>query len=101
MKHFLDGNAETREVYLDGVFLSPKRSQEVWNHSPDGFNWGYEGSGPSQLALAITLKLTGKADHYQDFKRAVIAIIRQGSNFEIEFEFDAEHNKYWIMKSIV
>lgn len=27
----------------------------VRNHSPDGFNWGYGGSGPSQLALAILI----------------------------------------------
>jgi hypothetical protein len=26
---------------------------EVWNHSPTGFEWGYAGSGPAQLALAI------------------------------------------------
>lgn len=25
------------------------------HHSPDGFNWGYQGSGPSELALAILL----------------------------------------------
>jgi Family of unknown function (DUF6166) len=26
---------------------------EIANHSPDGFEWGYGGSGPAQLALAI------------------------------------------------
>jgi uncharacterized protein (DUF2249 family) len=26
---------------------------DLWNHSPDGFNWGYGGSGPAQLALAM------------------------------------------------
>lgn len=25
----------------------------VFNHSPSGFRWGYGGSGPAQLALAI------------------------------------------------
>jgi uncharacterized protein (DUF2249 family) len=25
----------------------------LFNHSPTGFEWGYGGSGPSQLALAI------------------------------------------------
>ena len=33
-------------------YLLPPRFSEV-NHSPDGFNWGYGGSGPSQLAYAI------------------------------------------------
>lgn len=26
---------------------------EVRNHSPDGFEWGYGGSGPAQLSLAM------------------------------------------------
>jgi len=33
-------------------------SQKIVNHSPDGFNWGYAGSGPAQLALAILLNVT-------------------------------------------
>jgi hypothetical protein len=54
-------------VKIDDVVLSPRRSQEVWNHSPDGFEWGYGGSGPAQLALAILLEagLTPeRAQHY-------------------------------------
>lgn len=43
------------EVYVDGVLLTPAASQKVWNHSPDGFNFGYSGSGPAQLALALLL----------------------------------------------
>ena len=26
---------------------------DLFNHSPTGFEWGYGGSGPAQLALAI------------------------------------------------
>jgi len=43
------------QVSVDGRPLSPKRSQRVWNHSPDGFECGYAGSGPAQLALAVLL----------------------------------------------
>ena len=47
-------------------------SQEwVW-HSPTGFEWGYGGSGPADLALNILLKATGDRDfsaqHHQAFK---------------------------------
>jgi hypothetical protein len=49
-------DADTREVWVDGTLLSPARSQQLWNHSPDGFEWGYAGSGPAQLALAIVLE---------------------------------------------
>jgi hypothetical protein len=54
--------------------------------NPDGFNWGYGGSGPAQLALAIMLKLTGDAGSYQDFKFKTIAVLPQGRDFDIKFE---------------
>lgn len=31
----------------------------VFNHSPNGFEWGYSGSAPSQLALAICCDALG------------------------------------------
>lgn len=86
MKHRLEGTIEDREVYLDGKWLDPEPSKKYHNHSPDNFNWGYGGSGPAQLALAIMLKLTGKADGYQDFKWRVISTLPFNLDFEIEFE---------------
>jgi hypothetical protein len=38
--------------------ITPSRSLKVWNHSPTGFEFGYGGSGPAQLALAILLDYT-------------------------------------------
>ncbi len=84
MKHTLKGD-ENREVWLDGKWLDPIPSQKYCNHSPDGFNWSYGGSGPAQLALAIVLQITGKADGYQEFKWNVIADLPYGP-FETEFE---------------
>lgn len=86
MKHKLQGRAETREVWLNGEKLDPKPSQKIRNHSPDGFAWGYNGSGPSQLALAIMYKLTGRTDGYHDFKSRVIAALPFGQDFNVEFE---------------
>jgi len=37
-------------------------------HSPDGFNWGYGGSGPSELARCLLLEVLGHDKGYQDFK---------------------------------
>jgi hypothetical protein len=59
-------------VTFDGRELTPARSLKLRNHSPDGFAWGYAGSGPAQLALAILLE-AGCTDeqalrHYQEFK---------------------------------
>jgi hypothetical protein len=57
--------------------LTPAASQALINHSPDGFEWGYQGSGPAQLALAILLDFTRDpelADRYhQMFKSEVVA----------------------------
>lgn len=84
MKHTLKGNYNTREVWLDGKQLDPTESQAYRNHSPDGFAWGYGGSGPAQLALAIMLELTGKSEDYQEFKWKIIAELPQ-EDFEMEF----------------
>jgi hypothetical protein len=57
--------------------LDPAPSQRIVNHSPDGFAWGYGGSGPSQLALAVLMDLFPVADAlavYQDFKWAFVAM---------------------------
>lgn len=47
-------------------------SLAVANHSPTGFEWGYGGSGPAQLALALLLDVLGDEEraraHYQAFK---------------------------------
>ena len=53
---------------------------DLRNHSPDGFEWGYLGSGPAQLALAICAQLVDENTAlavYQDIKRELIALIRQ------------------------
>lgn len=62
-------------VFLNQKFLTPERSLKLRNHSPTGFNWGYDGSGPAQLALAVMLELFDKETalkHYQDFKFVLI-----------------------------
>lgn len=81
----MKGNWATKEIWLDGKALNPNRSLKAINHSPDGFNWSYGGSGPAQLAATIMLELTGKIDNYQEFKWDVIAKLLP-SNFETEFE---------------
>lgn len=63
-------------VLKNGEIFDPKPSLKVRNHSPDGFSWGYHGSGPAQLALGILLEELGEKLAeilYQDFKRDIIA----------------------------
>ena len=77
-----------RSCTIDGQILDPKESQKIYNHSPDGFMWGYGCSGPAQLALAILYHVTGDRElslrHYMVFKCLVI------SNLNI----DADVNLY-------
>ncbi len=82
-------------------------------HSPDGFEWGYVGSGPADLALSILahhlgetwvngpylrkLKMTQEAPlcwkFHQDFKRDVISTLDRDS---WELTHTDVHN--WLMK---
>lgn len=84
-KFKLKGCWKTKEVWLNGKLLSPVESQKYINHSPDGFNWGYRGSGPSQLALAVYLEIFDRAEGYQRFKWKCIAPLPQ-DDFEIELD---------------
>lgn len=65
-----DGKGEGR-----GYFL-PVRL-DLFNHSPTGFEWGYRGSGPAQLALAMLADFLGNDQEalelYQEFKEIMIA----------------------------
>lgn len=58
--------------------LDPRH--DLRNHSPDGFEWGYLGSGPAQLALAICADVLGDDERaqrvYQQFKEREIAPIK-------------------------
>lgn len=62
-------------VTVNGVGLDPRL--DLRGHSPAGFEWGYHGSGPAQLALAILAAVTDDDDlaqaYYQAFKRSVVS----------------------------
>ena len=67
---------------------------DLWNHSPTGFNWGYGGSGPSQLALALLADHLGNdqvaVKLHQQFKWQVIARLPIDEPWEISSqEIDA------------
>lgn len=63
------------EVIVNGHPLDPRL--DLGNHSPSGFEWGYGGSGPAQLALALVSDHLANDEEalalYQDFKRVVVS----------------------------
>lgn len=74
-------------VLVNGQVLSPKPSQKLFNHSPDGWNWGYGGSGPAQLALGILLDYLGDGERaialHQQFKSHFVARWPQGGTWKV------------------
>jgi hypothetical protein len=65
-------------VTVDGQRLPPRA--DLRNHSPTRFEWGYGGSEPSQLALAILCWHCASNEqralsYYPPFKESIIANI--------------------------
>lgn len=71
-----EGNRKVNlvEVTVNGRPLNPRH--DLWNHSPNGFEWGYGGSGPAQLSLALLADHLGDGERaarlHQEFKRKVV-----------------------------
>ncbi len=66
----------------------PKRLN-VMNHSPAGFEWGYSGSGPAQLALAILIDHDPQKGsewavrRHQFFKQKIIAALPREADWKL------------------
>jgi Family of unknown function (DUF6166) len=60
---------------------------DLFNHSPSGFSWGYGGSGPAQLALALLADALADDDRairlHQAFKFKVVAAWPEGERWWI------------------
>jgi hypothetical protein len=96
-------------VTVDGHRLAPRF--DLRNHSPDGFEWGYQGSGPAQLALAILVDhllvagippnappWLGPVDlalrMYQQFKSEVVAELRGDT-----WTMNTTHVATWLVRT--
>lgn len=81
-----DGDRRSVLVYIGLKWRELDPRLDLVRHSPDGFNWSYGGSGPSQLALAICADALGNDAEalrvYQGFKNAFVAL-QQGDEWEI------------------
>ena len=60
---------------------------DLFNHSPSGFSWGYGGSGPAQLALALLADALDDDDRairlHHAFKFKVVAAWPEGERWWI------------------
>ena len=76
------------------IYNKQNLPKHVVYHSPDGFNWGYGGSGPSELARCLCLEVLGKdrSDFlwsYQDFKWDYV------SKWKDDWQISTEEIKQW------
>lgn len=81
----IKGFGISREVFVNGRHLEIGPSMEVRHHSSE-FNWGYNGSGPTQLALALLMLLMDGEDalkYYQAFKYTVMSSLPQ-QDFDVK-----------------
>lgn len=78
------------KAWLDGQEITVEKSLKYRRHSPAGFEWGFQGSGPAQFSLAICLELYPPivaCKIYQDFKRKFIASLPEYPGYQ-EHSFD-------------
>jgi len=81
-----------REVIVrseDGTEAALPVRDDLCNHVPIGFAWGYEGSRPAQLALAMLAYLYGDIQalrYYQSFKEDTLSELKQSEGWEMTAE---------------
>ena len=78
--------------------LMLQKSLKLRNHSPTGFEFGYGGSGPHQLALALLMDAIGDDEvaerFYQPF--CVAHVMQWGRGDEDVWSISDDYIKAWI-----
>jgi len=82
-------------VYEDGTktLYGAYPLKHIVRHSPDGFNWGYGGSGPADTALSILTDCVGRDvanAFYQRFKSEFV------EDWKDDFQITEYEIKDWL-----
>jgi len=82
----IDGSVVT----VDGVSLDAQLSLQTYTDR--GFEWGYEGDGPRQVALAILVEHIGNSDRAKALCKALCEdfMLRVVANFGNEWEMSSD-----------
>jgi hypothetical protein len=74
VKHYEGRRTEQGVVVtVDSQPLNPRK--DLWNQSPTGFDWGYAGSGPAQLALALLADCLGDDEEAIGWQRDFTSVV--------------------------
>lgn len=83
-------DAEIRIAHGDGTLRQLPLRLDLRDHSPTGFEWGYVGSAPAQLALAMIAEATKSDDlaiaTYHQFKEQVLAVIPRYDSWSMTYD---------------
>ena len=77
-------------IWHDGDGKPLPRCLNVARYSPDGFEWGYNGSGPAQLAVALL------CDHFGNGKTAQERALRLHQLFKDKCIVNLPHDG-WVL----
>ena len=85
------GSGQCLVTVCDGQKCQPLPLRlDLFNHCPSGFGWGYGGSGPAQLALALLANALDDDDRavrlHHAFKFKVVAAWPEGERWWITAE---------------
>ncbi len=86
------------QVVHDGDVHPLNPRLDLRDHSPTGLEWGYGGSGPAQLALAILAQVVGDERAlalYQDYKWDVVTALPYAS-----WTITSEQVERWVAKRV-
>ena len=88
---FRNKNGACDVFVSEGVKARKLRKRlDLMNHSPTGFEWGYHGSGPAQLALAILADALDDDERavrlHQQFKFTMIGVLPRSSGWTLPLD---------------
>lgn len=95
--HFVAGQRHVVKKHIGDTNTLGESLPHHTLHSPDGFAWGYGGSGPAELARCLLIDaLDVEKPHpalYQSFKDAFVARWPQ----ECDWQMDAATIRRWVI----
>jgi hypothetical protein len=108
-EHFLKGYPHSGRrgggrslLFLDGleldneIVLAAQKRFGYPRHSPDGFTWGYLGSGCAQSAFGILYYIHADVKGYQNFKELLIARLPFNQSFAVKFSWPVPNEQFKI-----
>jgi len=98
MKQYIGQRTDKEFCERNLVLVNGKELKHYVMHSPDGFEWGYGGSGPSELSRCILIDYFGSISeankYYQKFKCDVISKIKG-----ISWVITSDDIKNWLINN--